>query len=228
MAETTAKNAMETLKAVSDELEKMESGYRGIKKRAARRRRLLEHALAPCRSSAGMSAGRPHSLRQTLPPPYLLPTGATRKIRALNPKNEARKVEIELQRLKESTKHAPPTVGMGGSSIGSVGLSSGGYGGGSSSYGGGTSYGTNVQRSSCAHWQHMGCLLDTLEKTCEEDTGGVADKMEVATARAVGLGCDSFAARDLFKGVDLGVQRGGFWREVDESSMLLLRLACAH
>ena len=43
---------------------------------------------------------------------------------------------------------------------------------------------TNAQRSSCAHWQHMGCLMDTLEKTCEEDGGGVAQKVDVATARA--------------------------------------------
>lgn len=45
---------------------------------------------------------------------------------------------------------------------------------------------------------------------------------------AVGLaGCDAFTARDLFKGTDLGTFHGAFWREVDESSMLLLRIACA-
>lgn len=43
----------------------------------------------------------------------------------------------------------------------------------------------------------------------------------------VGLvGCSSYLARDLFKGKDLGTFEGGFWREVDESSMLLLRLHC--
>ena len=50
------------------------------------------------------------------------------------------------------------------------------------------------------------------------------------TAEAVGLaGCGArgFTARDLFRRQDLGVFRVGFWREVDESSMLLLRLACA-
>ena len=46
------------------------------------------------------------------------------------------------------------------------------------------------------------------------------------TAKAVGLGCDDFTATDLFKGTDLGVHSGGFWREVDESSMLLLKLTC--
>ena len=54
------------------------------------------------------------------------------------------------------------------------------------------------------------------------------------TAEAVGLrGCRRFTARDLFKGEDLlngessSVFVGGLWREVDESSMLLLRLRCA-
>jgi hypothetical protein len=49
------------------------------------------------------------------------------------------------------------------------------------------------------------------------------------TARAIGLPCtsQSFAVRDLFKGTDLGVFHHGFWREVDESSMLLLKVTCA-
>jgi hypothetical protein len=51
------------------------------------------------------------------------------------------------------------------------------------------------------------------------------------TASAVGLSCpggiDSFTARDVFKGEDLGTFHGGFWREVDESSMLLLKIACS-
>lgn len=55
------------------------------------------------------------------------------------------------------------------------------------------------------------------------------------TAQAVGLNCASgglddgpfFKARDLFKGADLGTFKSTFWREVDESSIMLLRLHCA-
>ena len=47
------------------------------------------------------------------------------------------------------------------------------------------------------------------------------------TASAVGLSCESFTARDLFKGIDLGTYKGGFWREVDESSIVLLKLKCS-
>lgn len=47
------------------------------------------------------------------------------------------------------------------------------------------------------------------------------------SAAAVGLECKSrFAVRDLFRHADLGVFTSGFWQEVDESSMLLLRLRC--
>jgi len=50
------------------------------------------------------------------------------------------------------------------------------------------------------------------------------------TAAAVGLqGCrnsGAFTVRDLFRGKDLGTYIGGFWQEVDESSMLLLKLVC--
>lgn len=47
------------------------------------------------------------------------------------------------------------------------------------------------------------------------------------TADLVGLaGCSSFTAIDVFKGENLGEFPGAFWREVDESSMLLLRLRC--
>ncbi len=47
------------------------------------------------------------------------------------------------------------------------------------------------------------------------------------TASAVGLNCEKFTARDIFRGVDLGTYTGGFWKEVDESSMLLLKLECS-
>ena len=50
------------------------------------------------------------------------------------------------------------------------------------------------------------------------------------TAEAVGLthcGAAGFAVRDVFRGEDLGVRHVGFWKEVDESSMLLLTLRCA-
>ena len=50
------------------------------------------------------------------------------------------------------------------------------------------------------------------------------------TPEAVGLnscGTAGFTARDLFRGKDLGTFHTGFWKEVDESSMLLLKLACA-
>ena len=46
------------------------------------------------------------------------------------------------------------------------------------------------------------------------------------TAKAVGLACFKFRARDLFKKKDLGLYEGAFWREVDESSMLMLLLSC--
>ena len=47
------------------------------------------------------------------------------------------------------------------------------------------------------------------------------------TSSAVGLGCERFTARDLFRGKDLGTYEGGFWKEVDESSMVLLKLECS-
>lgn len=55
-------------------------------------------------------------------------------------------------------------------------------------------------------------------------------------ANAVGMICGSadvnepvlFKARDLFRGVDLGTFRSNFWSEVDESSIMLLRLHCVH
>ena len=50
------------------------------------------------------------------------------------------------------------------------------------------------------------------------------------TPSAVGLeGCGGggFAVRDLFRGADLGVHHAGFWREVDESSMVLVKIACS-
>lgn len=47
------------------------------------------------------------------------------------------------------------------------------------------------------------------------------------SAEAVGLNCQAFMVRDLFKGQNIGTSHhGGFWREVDESSMLLLKIAC--
>lgn len=49
------------------------------------------------------------------------------------------------------------------------------------------------------------------------------------TAQAIGLGsCGGlgFSVRDVFRREDLGVYHGGFWREVDESSILLLKIAC--
>jgi hypothetical protein len=39
------------------------------------------------------------------------------------------------------------------------------------------------------------------------------------TSSAVGLSCDKFTARDLFRGVSLGTYTGGMWKEVDESSI---------
>eukprot|EP00035_Acanthoeca_spectabilis_P032338 m.18351 g.18351 ORF g.18351 m.18351 type:complete len:516 (+) comp5306_c0_seq1:193-1740(+) len=48
------------------------------------------------------------------------------------------------------------------------------------------------------------------------------------TAAAVGLPCDTFEVRDLFQRKDLGTYSGGFWAEVDESSMRLLKLSCNH
>ena len=48
------------------------------------------------------------------------------------------------------------------------------------------------------------------------------------TASAIGLNCEKFTARDLFRGTDLGTYSGGFWKEVDESSMLLLKLECSN
>jgi hypothetical protein len=47
------------------------------------------------------------------------------------------------------------------------------------------------------------------------------------TATAVGLTCASFQARDLFKQVDLGTFSNVFWKEVDESTITLLRIRCA-
>jgi hypothetical protein len=52
------------------------------------------------------------------------------------------------------------------------------------------------------------------------------------TFDAVGLSCASGTAeiKDLFKGKTLGVFStdggGGFWSEVDESTMLMLRASC--
>lgn len=47
---------------------------------------------------------------------------------------------------------------------------------------------------------------------------------------AVGLKCAAgvgFSARDLFREKDLGTFHGGYWKEVDESSMQMLKIACA-
>ena len=46
------------------------------------------------------------------------------------------------------------------------------------------------------------------------------------TSKAIGLSCESFTVTDLFKGTEFGVHSDGFWREVDESSMLLLKVTC--
>lgn len=48
------------------------------------------------------------------------------------------------------------------------------------------------------------------------------------TSEAVGLNCGSsgFEARDLFRHKDLGTFATGYWHEVDESSLQMLRLRC--
>jgi hypothetical protein len=46
------------------------------------------------------------------------------------------------------------------------------------------------------------------------------------TSKSIGLNCAHFSARDLFKHQDLGDFHLGFWKEVDESSMVLLKLQC--
>ena len=50
------------------------------------------------------------------------------------------------------------------------------------------------------------------------------------TAHQIGLHCkgDVFTVRDLFGKRSLGVWKGDFWWEVDESTMLLMRASCVH
>lgn len=47
------------------------------------------------------------------------------------------------------------------------------------------------------------------------------------TADAVGLNCNHFEATNVFTKKTLGRYSGGFWAEVDESSILLLKLKCS-
>lgn len=47
------------------------------------------------------------------------------------------------------------------------------------------------------------------------------------TADAVGLNCNHFEATNVFTKKPLGRYSGGFWAEVDESSILLLKLKCS-
>lgn len=73
---------------------------------------------------------------------------------------------------------------------------------------------------------HGGCL-----KRCSENTRWVNGTGNDGWHRdnACGSSADKtrFEVRDLFRGKDLGAFTGSFWREVDESSLMLLRVRCA-
>eukprot|EP00746_Dinoflagellata_sp_MGD_P014453 gnl/MRDRNA2_/MRDRNA2_131675_c0_seq1.p1 gnl/MRDRNA2_/MRDRNA2_131675_c0~~gnl/MRDRNA2_/MRDRNA2_131675_c0_seq1.p1 ORF type:complete len:211 (-),score=34.16 gnl/MRDRNA2_/MRDRNA2_131675_c0_seq1:109-741(-) len=48
---------------------------------------------------------------------------------------------------------------------------------------------SRVDRGQCPHWQHMGCILDTLEKACEPDGGDIPTLVEKTQTESVWMCC---------------------------------------